>query len=164
MIYVDIFSALLTPVIAIVAIYIAYQQYKIGDLRLRHELYERRIKIYKAVQKYLLDVVGGGNTTYSACMLKHKEFSEEISEIPFLFDISVQKEIYTIYAKSIAMAGKSEELHLSDGLLMAQDDQERGKVIKEHTNLLKWHVEQLSVIKEIFVKEIGIKNTCKLFG
>jgi len=53
-------SALLTPLIALIAIYIAFQQHGINKLRLRHELYERRIAVYEAVQKHLSKISGAG--------------------------------------------------------------------------------------------------------
>ena len=51
--YVDLFAALLTPVIAIIATYIAYQQYRANQLKLRHEPYDRRLLLYNAVAEFL---------------------------------------------------------------------------------------------------------------
>ena len=51
--WIDILSALLTPLIALIAVYVAYQQHKINKIRLQHELYERRLRVYKAVQTFM---------------------------------------------------------------------------------------------------------------
>ena len=50
---VDVCSALLTPLIAVITTYIAYQQYRVSELTLKKELYERRIKIYGVFESYL---------------------------------------------------------------------------------------------------------------
>ncbi len=42
--YVDVLSALLTPFIAIITTYIAYQNYRNAKLKLRHELYDKRLQ------------------------------------------------------------------------------------------------------------------------
>ncbi|MDC2888975.1 hypothetical protein [Psychrosphaera algicola] len=51
--WVDITSALLTPVIAIIGIGIAILQWRINRSRLRHELFEKRYAIYEATLLYL---------------------------------------------------------------------------------------------------------------
>ena len=49
--WIDILAALLTPTIALIALYIAYQQYKINQQRLRHETYERRLEFIKQYKR-----------------------------------------------------------------------------------------------------------------
>jgi hypothetical protein len=51
--YVDIFSALLTPTIALITTYIAIQQYRRERAKFRHELYDRRLAVFKAASNYL---------------------------------------------------------------------------------------------------------------
>jgi hypothetical protein len=46
---IDLLSAALTPLIAAIVAYIAYQQYRVNRLRLSHDLFERRLKIFEAV-------------------------------------------------------------------------------------------------------------------
>jgi predicted cation transporter len=91
--WIDVLSALLTPAVALIAIYIAYQQHKINEQRLRHETYERRLKVYKSVQKHLSVILRDGKTTFQECI----EFYSEASEAAFLFDSSVMARIDKIY-------------------------------------------------------------------
>jgi hypothetical protein len=47
-----ILHALLTPVIAIVAIYIAWQQWQTNVQKLNLARYDRRLRVYEEVKKY----------------------------------------------------------------------------------------------------------------
>ena len=53
---IDISKALLTPIIAIVTVYIAYQQWKTNELKLKLEKYDRRLRVYEEVIKILRDL------------------------------------------------------------------------------------------------------------
>jgi hypothetical protein len=50
---VNALAALLTPFLACIGTYIAWQQYKGNKLKLRHDLYERRFKVYQGLTDLL---------------------------------------------------------------------------------------------------------------
>jgi hypothetical protein len=50
----QILQGLLTPVIAIVALYIAWQQYKVNERKFAFDQYERRLRVYQEVRSVLL--------------------------------------------------------------------------------------------------------------
>lgn len=54
---IEIFEALLTPVIAMVATYIAWQQWKTNQQKLNLERYDRRLRVYEEVRK-ILSIIG----------------------------------------------------------------------------------------------------------
>lgn len=94
--WVDILSALLVPCITIIGAIIAFQQYQINRQRLRHELYERRLVVYRAIQQYLSEITREGKTTYE----RVSQFYAEASEAFFLFDDSFQLSIDEIHNKT----------------------------------------------------------------
>jgi len=94
--WVETLSALLVPTIAVLGLYIAYQQYRLNKQRLRHETYERRLTVYRSVQRYLSEILADGKTTNERAL----KFYSETSEAAFLFDDSVQNKIDRIYTKS----------------------------------------------------------------
>lgn len=47
-----VFSGLLTPVIAIVGIFIAYRQWRTAQNKLRLDLFERRLEVYEAIEEF----------------------------------------------------------------------------------------------------------------
>ena len=153
--WVEILSALLVPVIAIVGLYVAYQQYQINKQRLRHETYERRLAVYKSVQRYLSEILRDGKITYNRAL----QFNSEASEAAFLFDSSVQEKIDEIYQKSIDMAFTHEKMYPEDGSPGIPVGEERNKVVEENTALLKWHMEELKSSREFFAKKLGLTVT-----
>ena len=50
---VSVLNALLTPLIAIIATYIAWQQWKANQLKLKMERYDRRLRVYQEVVRML---------------------------------------------------------------------------------------------------------------
>src|SRR5690554_2819350 len=49
---IDILSALLTPVVAVAALYLGYRQYKIERFMAKQALYSRRLAIYMTTTSY----------------------------------------------------------------------------------------------------------------
>ena len=153
--WIDILSALLVPTIAILGVYIAYQQYRVNKQRLRHETYERRLAVYKCVQQYLSEILRDAKTTYARAL----QFNSDASEAAFLFDNSVQDKIDEIYKKSIDMVATHEKMYPSDGSEGLPVGGERSKVAKENSELLEWHLDQLKESRAFFAKKLGLKVT-----
>lgn len=153
--WIDVLSALLVPVIAIVGLYIAYQQYQINKQRLRHETYERRLSVYKTVQIYLSEILSDGKTTYDRAL----QFNSEASEAAFLFDSTVQDKIDEIYKKSIDMVFTHEKMYPSDGSPGIPGGQERSEVSEKNTVLLMWHTNELKSCRPFFAEKLGLKVT-----
>lgn len=147
--WIDVLSALLTPVIALLAIYIAYQQYKINKQRLRHETYENRVKISKAVNKFISQITANGQTNYTNC----HEFYSEASEAAFLFDSSIMEYIDKLYEKAIDLIELQEKLYPSDGSQGLEVGQERSDVAAKKSLLFKWFAKQLTESKDLFIKK-----------
>ena|SRR5437588_2243177 len=104
-VYIDIFSALLTPTIALVTTYIAIQQYRNNRAKLRHELYDRRVAVYNAVGNFLItrinSIEGGGDAFLKFLIAKHEScflFGNDV--VDYLKEIE-RKEMDTVFFKLI---------------------------------------------------------------
>jgi hypothetical protein len=153
--WIDVLSALLVPTIAVVGIYVAYQQYRINIQRFRHETYERRLAVYKCLQRYLSEILRDGKTTYDRAL----QFNSEASEAAFLFDESVQNKIDEIYKNSIKMILAHEKMYPANGEPGLPAGKERSKVGEENTELLCWHEEELKNSRLFFAQKLGLKIT-----
>ena len=57
---VKIFSAILVPLVALFALYIAWQQHKTNEEKLKLDLFDKRFKVYDATRKYLSKISAEG--------------------------------------------------------------------------------------------------------
>ncbi len=78
---IDIFTALLTPTIAILGAYIAIQQYRLAKEKHRIEIYDRRLRIYNTTIELLRSVERNATIGEEA----YYEFDKGIAEAEFLF-------------------------------------------------------------------------------
>jgi hypothetical protein len=149
---VDILSALLTPLIAVIMVYIAYQQFRINRFRLRYELYEHRLAVFKAVRSFLSDILREGKTDFQ----RVTQFYADVAEADFLFyrDVTDLREI--VYKRGLKLAELHEELYPSDGNSGLPVGKERSQIAHEQSEMLKWFSDQLVEIKPIFKKYLSI--------
>jgi hypothetical protein len=150
--WVEIFNALLTPLIAVLAAYIAWQQYRVNHHSLRNQLYERRYAVFKAFMSYLADIMREGKTNYQ----RIGQFYAEASEAEFLFSESISKKMEELYSKGVDLVALHERMYPSDGSPGLPVGDERSKVAKEAGELLNWFYRQIKTTKEIFKSEMKV--------
>ena len=100
-------SGLLTPVIAVTTLYIAYQQYKTGKDKLRFDLYERRLKLFEFFKGFLFKTIETGQIEGPEI----SEFRHNTYEIIFLFeeDITIFREELIKNAQELTISNKKTE-------------------------------------------------------
>ena len=147
---IDIFSALLTPVIAIILVYIAYQQYQTNRVRLKHELYERRVAVFRGVLSHLSAVLRWTR-------VKDEDLVELIktsSEKEFLFDKDVCEYIEGVYQKSVKLWYTGNQLH--DRPDPIPPSEERTALARENSELIKWMTDQIPELRNKFSKYLRL--------
>ena len=92
-------KALLTPVIAIVATYIAWQQWKTNQLKLHLDRYDRRLKVYEEVRQILSIIVRDTKASYDDLL----KFKRAVSEADFLFGSDITIYIEEIYQRGVSL-------------------------------------------------------------
>jgi len=147
--YVDLFAALLTPVIAIIATYIAYQQYRANQLKLRHELYDRRLLLYNAVAEFLAHIVREGK----ADRIQLMTLLQKTRESYFLFGKDVSEYVTELYKKGVDLEHYDTELHHSN--LPVGD--ERQRLAQANGELLKWFGHQFDVAQQKFAAKLSLE-------
>ncbi len=147
---VEVFAALLTPVIALLAAYIAWQQYKIQHRAYNGQMYERRREIFRAFMSFLSVVMREGKATYSQV----GQFYAEASEADFLFSSKVVAKREELYTKGIDLVAVWERLYPSDGSPGLPVGEERNRLAAENSELIKWFFAQIPEVKKIFRGEM----------
>lgn len=140
-------SAALTPVIAVAMVYIAYQQWRTNRSRLAHELYDRRLGVFRAVKDFYGEIGTAGTAKYEMVM----KFNAATAEAEFLFGDEIREHIEELYKKGIHLASLQEKMYPSSRGPGLPVGPERSKVAEEHSNLLGWFLQD------------GIAETRKMF-
>jgi hypothetical protein len=151
-------SALLTPLIAILAIYIAYRQYRVDHFRFKHETYERRLRVYKAIQSFLSEIISEAYVPYKRVM----QFYADTSEAVFLFKKPIPDYIDNMHSKAIDLEALHEKMYPRDGSDGLPIGQERNKVDHDKAEILEWFGKQCLESKELFKKQMSIEDQSQL--
>jgi hypothetical protein len=134
----EISLTLLTPVVGLLGLWIAWQQMRINKDRLRHELFEKRYAIFRAAGTFLGSIMREGKATEKA----QADFKAGIQGASFLFDFSVTELLDEIWEKAIDLETKQFEIKdLPVG-------NERSKLAAEIGELKKWLIHQFKPLEE----------------
>jgi hypothetical protein len=146
--YVDLFAALLTPVIAIIAAYIAYQQYRANQLKLRHELYDRRLLLYNAVAEFLAHIFRDGKAGDPQLMT----LLQKTRESYFLFGKDVSDYVTELYKKGVDLECNDTQLHHSNLPV-----EERTRLAHANGELRKWFGHQFDIAQKKFAAKLSLE-------
>ncbi|MBU7585164.1 MAG: hypothetical protein KAF91_20115 [Nostoc sp. TH1S01] len=151
---IDVFNALLTPVIAGTTVYIAWQQYQVSRLTLRKDLYEKRLRVYQAFMSYLSEIVRDGKVHHNRVL----QFYAEASEGEFLFDAELVEKADELYNQGIQLSYLHNQLYPFDGSPGLPLGDERSSIAHENAELLKWFTNQIYITRELFRKKMSIQE------
>ncbi len=142
--FINLFSAALTPLIALIAIYIAWQQHKTKKDTFRLALYDRRLKVYERLKNILIIATSKGDVPLDAV----DQYQIDTAEAVFLFDSDVSQYVDTVRKHAIDLRAASDRLYEQN--LPVGD--ERKQVVQQKSELVKWFMEQSKEATEIFQK------------
>lgn len=154
-------SALLVPVIAVVGLLIAYQQYRINKQRLKHELYKRRLRLFKKLKAHLVELVAKRKILFYDAL----DFGSIMSESAFLFNDEINNKIEEIRRNSLDMALLYKEIYpisdskdIPDESKGISDEEKRKDLESEHEILVEWHYKQYKNLNELFKEHLSLKS------
>jgi hypothetical protein len=150
---VKLFSAFLTPVIAMIVAYIAWQQWRTNRQKLILDRYDRRLRIYEEVRK-ILSIIMRDATASAEDLLR---FRTSVSEADFLFGPEVMQYIDEIYKRGLNLWRRSTEYkeHLRQEKPEGYDHDE---VVEEMHKELTWLTEQFVPAKNLFKKYLDVSK------
>jgi len=145
---IEISKALLTPLIAIVATYIAWQQWKTNRQKLNLEKYERRLHVYEEVRK-ILSII---SVTLQPNIEDLLKFRTSVSEADFLFGPEITEYIDEIYKHGLALWRWNQDYREKP------EDYNHKKVVDEMHKESAWIAEQFEPAKEKFKRYLDISK------
>jgi hypothetical protein len=139
-----ILSGLLTPVIALIAAYVAWRQWQTAKDRLRLDLFDRRLAIYNAAFDFIRSISLSGGVDQDEL----RNFWTGLHGAEFLLDSDLCK-----YLRE-DLWNKALELHRLDSFLTAHTiaDDEHARNARERGEVQKWLLAQFEVLTEKFGK------------
>lgn len=147
---IEISKGLLTPLIAIVMTYIAWQQWKTNKQKLKLDRYDRMLLIYKEVIKLISIIIRDGDIDY----IDLQYFRVAVSEADFLFKPEIGKYINDLNNKSIELRKINDKYKKS--CQGKQKDYNHSEIVDNTHELLTWFSKQPLEAKSIFSKYLNI--------
>jgi len=140
---IELFSALLTPTLAVVAVYIAYHQFKINRYKARVDLYEKRFHMYQKALD-LIQRMSNGNESPDEIVL---EFKKSTAGAYFLFGEEVGKYFNTLCEKAIEYQLIEEQLRK-----LPYSEEEQLSKRDDKLKIKKWFFSQFEESRSYFIK------------
>jgi hypothetical protein len=132
-------SALLTPLIAAIAVSIAWQQYVVNHRQHRLALFEKRMAVFNSTMKMIGSVMQTANADLSQCF----QFIKDTRDHEFLFGPEVGKFINEVYQKAVALHAHT-QMRSSDAAQL--------------TEILNWFFEQSGEARKIFLRYMDFRD------
>ncbi|MEK7723885.1 MAG: hypothetical protein AAB336_06020 [Acidobacteriota bacterium] len=149
---IKISQGLLTPVIAIVTCYIAYQQWKTNRDKLNLDRYERRLEVYKEVISFISIGIREANYENNELM----SFKPKVSEADFLFGEEIPKYINELQKRAVNLSYWNKEYR--DFTQSKPENYDHEKVVEgKHTELV-WISSQLEPARKLFKKYLDVSK------
>jgi hypothetical protein len=132
-------SAALTPVIGLIALYIAWQQFVVNRRQHRLALFEKRLAVFNSTMKMIGAVIETADAKLPQCM----KFIQETRDHDFLFGPEVGAYITEVYKKAIALG-----THLAVGSAHAA----------QQTEVLEWFIQQATKARDVFLPYLDFRK------
>lgn len=146
--YVELLAALLTPTIGVTTAWIAIQQYRLAKERMRRDLYDRRIAVYRGVVEVLSAIMTFGRVRGEELAT----WARVTAEKSFLFDEGLCDYLESIRKQAVAMWAVGIQLH--EGNLPVGE--KRAELAGKQGDLLLWLSEQLPEVQKRFAKYLRV--------
>ena len=144
-------QGLLTLVIAVVAVWIAKQQWKTNAGRVKLDLFDRRFRVFGQVREILSVVLRDGDVNLDNL----QRFRSETVEAEFLFGSEIAAYISEIYKHGLSLWSGNEQLRGAREGASGIDPQEEAEKIQVE---VKWLTNQLATFTHRFKRYLDFSK------
>ena len=142
---IEFFTAMLAPIIAFIALYVAYQQWRTNRARSKIELFRMRHELYQ----HIADFMGSVLTTGTVEQDKESSFLAGTRAALFLFDSHVASFVNDIFDK----AGR---LHCLQAMEKTLNDDKLSENLKEQDEIKQWYKQELTNLPQKFSRFLSL--------
>jgi hypothetical protein len=141
----------LTIVIALLALYIAYQQWRTNALKSKLDLFGRRCQVLDEVRKLLSLAYGKGDLTADEL----REFMSQMLPAEFLFGPEIKEYIGDIYSHGWSLSTANEQRR---GIFEGASGMNREEVVNKTQAEIKWLIKQLPITADKFRNYLDVSK------
>jgi hypothetical protein len=132
-------ATFLTPLIAMIAVYIAWQQFEINRRQHRLALFEKRLAVFNSTMRMIAAVVRSANPTLAQCY----QFIQDTRDHEFLFGPEVKSFIDEVYSKAVTL-----NMHIVVGPQTAL----------QQTQVMEWFVGRIADARNVFLPYLDFRK------
>lgn len=144
-----VFSGFLTPIIGLLAAYIAWQQWNTRRDSLRLDLFDKRYTVYEGVKGFIEEVIREGHPTKDDIF----DLKRKTHDVDFLFGEDIRNRVDEIVEKGARLKTLNEYLAVTPD---NPEDKDREALIEEEEELLNWFTNEYTRTREEFAKYLKI--------
>ncbi len=140
----------LTPLIALLAAYIAWQQYRVNRHSLRLDLYEKRFRVYAALRMLISAALANAAVTNA----ESQQFLVDTKEAEFLFKPKVGQYLTDVYRRA-------NELHSLSTRLAGNElpvGVKRDELVTREREVLDWFGQQPAAAAKLFAPYLDFRK------
>ena len=149
---IEVFKGLLTPVIAIVTAYIAWQQWKTNERKFKLDRYDRRLRIYQRV----IEFIGIACRDFQPEPKDVIRFNAETAEADFLFGPEIHAYIRELAQR--AMKSRAAHLEYRDYTQQPPPGYDHAKVMANMQTESEWLTEQYEAAVQKFKPYLDVSR------
>ena len=144
---IELSKALLTPVIAVVAAYVAWQQLKTNRRKLKLDLFDRRYAVFEKISELIGSVLTSGKVQQG----REIQFLVDTKVAGLLFGEDISQFDSEIYRKAV-------HLHALDAELEGSTSEARTANIKAQQEIKEWYGRALEELQARFSKYLRLEH------
>jgi hypothetical protein len=142
----DFSPSFVATIFGAVAAWIAFNQWKTANNKLKFDLFDKRMEIYNRTREFLAKTVREGNGDFSDSL----HFLHSVDSAKFLFDKEISEYMRKIYNQSVQLRSLNDDYKILEGAQKALKIQERGK-------LFAWFTTQFDELDSKMHKYLAIR-------
>lgn len=143
---VEIFSALLTPLLGVIGTIVLINQHRIERYKWRLALYEKRFAVYKSTRDFLDDIKSKASVNNDELFA----FNHDSRDMVFLFGDEVKMHLDNLFYKAV-------DLNTIGSQMKSQGEGERlNELVKDSGELFKWFMKQHDITRDLFAEYLKV--------
>ena len=144
---IEVSKALLTPVIAIVAAYVAWQQLKTNRRKLKLDLFEKRYTVFEKIGEFIGSILTSGRVQKG----RDIQFLVDTKAVGLLFGAEISQFVSDIYRKAV-------HLHALEAELQGSTGEARTSNIKEQREIKDWYSKAIEGLEVRFSEYLKLEH------